>query len=220
MSMKVIWITENAHLFDKIRRITEQFPQFEIEIAPNLQALIGTMSSLETSGIAIDVRSAIKLTPSERMMLNDISRTLPVLKFRWGNQDDAPTGTINDIPSDQASLLKDFLELHCALQMPRGIRLAERTIRHLRIELDSGQQMVTGDLSLGGAFLITLDPRPETPQGELRFLDFPELGKVRIEIRWNRPFTHNPRLLPGWGVRFDSSNPSLRQSIRDLLERT
>ena len=84
-----------------------------------------------------------------------------------------------------------------------------RAVVRLEVEPGAGSLkrppfFITGNISVGGMFLITSDPLPEETKIALQFSLPEDKDKIQVlaEVVWCREKDERPGLPPGMGVRF------------------
>ena len=169
----------------------------ETFLLPSATELVPLLRESPVSGILIGVNTAIKATPQEKTIIQDMSNLYPFAKFKLSESGVLVMG--------RAKTLEDFAA-ECQKFPPRTLRreIRKTVYRALllsaRPDFEDAEKSVTVNLSEGGCFAYTTRQWQSGDRAWVRFLNSGQQrsGIVRAWVPWG-----NDRIIPGIGIEFD-----------------
>ncbi|WP_225072118.1 PilZ domain-containing protein [Desulfuromonas sp. CSMB_57] len=199
----------------------------DCETAGNFTELKQTLLQRPFNGVVIDVLTAVRANPEEKLLLQEIAEAYPTLRVRW----DAGAARIRGLVFGKSLAgdhpLRYFLEHVCRNHPPRAFRASRRHAIHLNGLLsrdsefppDQLERTVTLDISLGGCFLVTFDDHWENQQHAwLQLLELSDPTPIKIIIRRVNPWGKKPSI-PGLGVEFLQLHPDQAEELRQRFQK-
>ncbi|MEZ4599765.1 MAG: PilZ domain-containing protein [Syntrophotaleaceae bacterium] len=176
------------------------------------------------SGTILDVLKAVRATPSEKAILQEISDFYPTLRLRWDSSGQCFRGLLLGHSLDREDPLGHFLEQFCLPNPGRTFRESKRITAHFCALLspdenffdDRTEKTVTRDISLGGCFLFSVGNWNMTERAWVRFIHFSEPSPYQVQIQNVIPWGSRDSF-PGIGVKFiDLNSSQLNELCRKL----
>jgi len=173
----------------------------DVALLASLGELRGTLEKVPACGILLELAAAITASMQVKKNTRELLELYPCAKFR--------------LAGNEASILCDTLDSFaqkCLAFEPKKIPASVRESRFLAVYLSAddtftdAEKVVTADISARGCFLYSA--RQWTP-GSRVWLKFPGVEAIFCgSVRSTRPWGNN-KLLPGIGVRLDTSFPEI-----------
>lgn len=174
-------------------------------------------------GIILDVVATARASQKERILIQEISETYPVLRLRWDSSRKQIGGLVFGEILDKKDPLRDFVNRFCLDGCGRIFRENKRYNIHLNVLLGKDQacseqhveKTVTLDLSQSGCFIVTSHDWDDVTTAWIRFRELSDQTPIRVEIRNYLPWGEQSQM-PGIGVKFTDLQPCQAQEIRSF----
>ena len=181
-------------------------------LLPSLGELVATLKTIPVSGILMELTTAIKASPHEKITTQEPIQLYPSTKFR----------VVDDkifILGNQSALDRFIVE--CRQFQPRRIRTSPRVTKYLAVYLsendsfDDPEKVITTNISERGCFVYSTR---EWKLGTCVYLRFAGSDMVsRCKVRWSQPWG-NSKIIPGIGLEFQTSETTgsiLREALKE-----
>ena len=173
--------------------------EMEAVLLPSLGKLRGTLETVSVCGILLELATAITASPQDKKDAQELLELYPFTKFR--------------ILDNEVRILGDTLSGFvdkCRQFKPRPIRREFRKVSYLAVYLsadetfEDAEKVVTTNISPSGCFVYSAREWEPGSRVWLMFLGDEAVvcGTVCSSLPWG-----NNKLLPGIGIRLDTSIP-------------
>jgi hypothetical protein len=163
------------------------------------------------SGVILDLDLELSLSQDHKDYLRSrVERFYPVFRLQLVEH-------IGSVSTQAEHRWRAFLDA-VRIKKLRDQRVHPRTRAFVptTVELASGRvDCFTADLSLGGAFLVSLTPPAAGQNVRLRVQGVPE--PVMARVVWSRPLKARSNQMPGFGVQFEWSASQQQRLAPNLL---
>lgn len=168
----------------------------EVVLLNSLGELSATLQQTPTSGILVELATAIRATPQEKASTKDLIELYPYDKFKVTGNVVQMLGRIS---------VGKFVD-ECLHFTPRRIRKEPRQVKYLAVQISAdgtfqdAEKAVTANVSTSGCFVYSAREWNIGDRVWLRFLDNEAdfQGTVRSWLPWG-----NNKYIPGIGIELD-----------------
>ena len=219
----VIIISTNATLRGACQRAFQDFPELNIEAMPDVAQFRAWAPGKSVSAILIDLKTLISSNSDDRVLINDLSDSLPVAKMRLDPETAQIMASVEAEALVGPALFSYLAERLKSLKLQRQIRRFPRkkTLFNVQVRHEffgaAAFLSSTVDVSQDGMFVISgLSP----PLGTNLLIQVKELGGdewIEAVVRWSVPWGRSSSHYPGFGVQFVAIAPAQERNLLQLI---
>ena len=190
------------------------------EVAESIADMHLRLLNAPFNGLVLDVMATVSATQKERLLIQEISETYPVLRLRWHNSRKQIRGLVLGEILDKKDPLGDFVARFCLPGRGRIFREDKRYSIHLNVLLSKdrscseqqAEKTVTLNLSQNGCFIVTSHDWRDVKTAWIRLMELSDQTPILVEIRNFLPWGEQSRM-PGIGVKFKDLQPGQAREI-------
>ena len=161
------------------------------------------------NGLLFDVSSLVRLDAAERTLAHDLINIFPSLRLKWDPREQKIRTLFYGMSTGKDPTLQKFLLDVCRPFPRRAFRSSDRIPRNLNVLLStttdfsdvSVLRTFTANVSLHGAFIVSIEPWEMMSRIWVRFLEMDDDTPIEAEVRWSIEWG-KAMCVPGIGVRF------------------
>lgn len=176
-------------------------------------------------GLAIDFKTALQSSPSEKIFFSEQEAIFPVIRLGKDPANNQIIGIVRGHALDTDQIFPFFVHEKCREFPSRGIRRDKRERRHLSVWVSDHSDMeeastikaVTMDVSTGGLFIISITTKPLNEIVWIRVKEFEDSSPVRGTVCWGREWGKTIWQVPGYGIRFDGLSDSQHADLLKFM---
>lgn len=195
------------------------------DVAPSFTKMADMAIESPYNGLVIDILTLVRCSKEEKAIAYECINLFPVLRVKW----DKKRKQINLSPLEQtfspdaASVLRFFIESRCSAFPSRSLRRDKRKQLTLNVLLSTEEafpeagtaRSFTLSVSIGGAFVHTMDTFLEGERLWLRFLELADPTPIPVTVRWSLEWGVS-RSIPGIGVKFETLTERQRKELERI----
>ncbi len=178
------------------------------------------------AGLMVDMWTHVGAASADKEFVYSLDRVFPILYIGGQDQKPAeldPTGDWRIAYQHEIEILENFIQNQCRPMKPRGIRADIRKDLFLSAHVQFGMQEKsfkanTWNISPMGCFVISPQEQQCGDTVWLTFTNLSDKSTVAGEIKWNRPWGGDLRLLPGAGIAFKEISPDQDRALAVFLK--
>jgi len=175
-------------------------------------------------GVMIDMKTLLRGDHDERFFLNELSKFLPVAKIRLVPGKPELTGSYEWEGTNENSDGDFLLGFVRTMKKYEESLLRRESVRkpvvlNIRVHHPAWPTPLktnTVNVSMGGLFFISALENPKDKWVEVEFADFPQLPRLKAEIRWHLEWGKTRHHYPGFGVQFEAPSEHHRTVLSEL----
>lgn len=190
------------------------------EWADNIDDMNQQLVRTPFNGVVLDVQTTARISPKDRIFLQEVSEYYPSLLMRWNKAAQKIGGLVFGEILDKQNPLEDFVTRFCRAERALIYRENKRYDIHFNVLLsldkdfsgETVEKTVTLDLSRGGCFIISSRNWNNIDYAWIRLLELADPSPIRVKLCRYLPWGEQARI-PGIGIRFIDLQPGQRQEI-------
>jgi hypothetical protein len=172
------------------------------------------------SGFVVDLPVIIRASDTEKLLLKAIEGAFPNIRVNW-NAEGGFRALFSDSNKSSEENLKAFID-KCLTVMPRPLRKNDRKERNFNIMMwedgyskESAQRAFTIDISPGGFYVCTFDPRSAGTVFWILFLEL-NVSPFKVVVRWALEWGKSMRI-PGFGGKFLELSSEQQKHLKEAV---
>jgi Tfp pilus assembly protein PilZ len=177
------------------------------------------------NGLLLDVLTTARLSPKDRVLVQEVSEYYPTLLMRWNTAAQKVRGLVFGEILDKDDPLGDFVTRFCRPERSLVYRENKRYDIHFNVLLSSDkgfskelvEKTVTLDLSRGGCFIISSRNWQNIDYAWIRLLELTDPSPIQVQLCRYVPWGEQARI-SGIGVKFMDLPPDQQQEIHRHCE--
>ncbi len=219
----VIIISANTSLREACQHAFQGFHDLQIETMTDIAHFRAWAPGKSVSAILIELKTLISSSPEERVLINDLTDSLPVAKMRLDPQTEQIMASVDTEALIGPELFNYIVERLKSQRLQRQIRRFPRkkTLFNVRIrhEFFGGEDFLssTVDISQDGMFVIAGNSPPLGSQVQIQVQELGGEEWIQAGVRWTVPWGRSTSHFPGFGVQFLQVHPKQERKLLQLI---